>query len=277
MIKSKLAFECIKNPYLLPEQQYLNHSKTLKIQIMTRFPKQLSFLVSLCFAVFIFSCNSSADQKADAAKPADTPAVAATPTPPPPPPFKPFDVAEISHKVKDYAKWRPGFNADSPNRKAAGLDFIALGRGVADSNNVLIALQVNDMAKAKAFAADPRLADLMKKNGVVSKPDIAYYHVEWINMNSHEKQWVLVTHKVKDYAAWKKVFDAEGADKRKSFGLVDVVISRSLADSNTVHLVFDISDMAKAKARMNDPELKKVMTDAGVIGAPKIEWFNAAD
>jgi hypothetical protein len=142
---------------------------------------------------------------------------------------------------------------------------------------VLIALQVNDMAKAKAFAADPRLAVVMKKNGVISKPSIEYYHVLWINMNSHEKQWVLVTHKVKDYAAWFKVFDAEGTEKRKSFGLIDVVISRSLADSNTVHLVFDISDMAKAKARMNDPELKKIMTDAGVIGAPKIEWYNAAN
>jgi hypothetical protein len=239
--------------------------------------KRLNLLLMSGLVVAFFSCNSSADQKADAAKPADSPAVAATSTPPPPPPFKPFDVVEISHKVKDYAKWLPGFQADSSNRKAAGLDFIALGRKIGDSNNVLIALQVNDMAKGKAFAADPRLADVMKKNGVISKPDIAYYHVEWINMNSHEKQWVLVTHKVKDYAAWKKAFDADGAEKRKSFGLIDVVISRSLADSNTVHLVFDVSDMAKAKARMNDPELKKIMTDAGVVGAPKVEWYNSAD
>jgi hypothetical protein len=244
---------------------------------MTRFPKQLGLLVTLCFAIVIYSCNSSADQKTDAAKPADTPATAAVKPPPPPPPFQPFDVVEIEHKVKDFAKWRPGFDSDSTARKASGLEFIALGRSVQDSNNVVIALQVNDMAKGKAFAADPRLAKVMKEHGVISKPDIAYYHVLWINMNTHEKQWVLVTHKVKDYAAWKKVFDAEGADKRKSFGLVDVVISRSLADSNTVHLVFDITDMAKAKARMNDPELKKIMTDAGVVGAPKIEWFNAVN
>jgi hypothetical protein len=74
-----------------------------------------------------------------------------------------------------------------------------------------------------------------------------------------------------------KVFDAEGTASRAGDGLIDVVLARGIADSNLVHLVFDISDMAKAKARMNDPALKKLMTDAGVISAPKIEFYNSAE
>jgi quinol monooxygenase YgiN len=104
-----------------------------------------------------------------------------------------------------------------------------------------------------------------------------YFHVIRFKPDSNEKQLVLVTHKVKDFAAWLKVFDGEGSSTRASNGLVDVALSRGIADSNLVHLVFDIKDMAKAKARMKDPALKKLMTDGGVIGTPKFEFYNIAD
>jgi hypothetical protein len=35
--------------------------------------------------------------------------------------------------------------------------------------------------------------------------------------------------------------------------------------------------MEKAKARLNDPALKKLMMDGGVIGAPKIEYYTSAE
>ncbi|MEO6355188.1 MAG: hypothetical protein ABIU77_22590, partial [Ferruginibacter sp.] len=144
-------------------------------------------------------------------------------------------------------------------------------------NNVSVNLLATDIQKAKAFAADPRLKDVMDKNGVVSKPDIGYYHVVRFNPDSKETQWVTITHKVKDYAAWLKVYDGEGPSTRAANGMVDVLLSRSVDDSNTVHIVFDIKDMAKAKARMNSPELKKLMTNAGVTGAPKIKFYNQAE
>ncbi|MBS1934731.1 MAG: hypothetical protein JST96_12090, partial [Bacteroidetes bacterium] len=193
------------------------------------------------------------------------------------PEFKPFDVVEVNHIVKNYEKWKPGFDNDSAARKEAGLELMVIGRSDANPNNLNIVLQASDIAKAKAFAGDPRLKEVMKKNGVTSKPEIHYYHVIRFNADSKEKQWVLVTHKVKDFDAWVKVFDSEGTAKRASFGLIDVALARDVDDSNMVHIVFDIKDMAKAKARMNDPELKKLMTDAGVMGAPKIEFFTTAE
>jgi hypothetical protein len=233
-------------------------------------------LLAACLATALFSCNNSTEQKAEPAKIADS-AAATTTAPPPPPAFKPFDVVEISHTVKDYTKWRPGFNMDSTARNASGLGLIVVGRGNDNPNKIMIALTAADVQKAKAFAADPRLKDLMKKNNVITKPDISYWHVLRFNDESKEKQWVLVTHKVKDFDAWLKVFDGEGTATRASFGLVDVALARGIDDPSIVHLVFDIKDMAKAKARLNDPALKKLMTDGGVEGAPKVEFYTTAE
>ena len=235
--------------------------------------KRISSAFTILAMLVLAACNNSGENKTAAAG-ADT-VKAATPDTLKPPAFKPFDVVEISHAVKDYSKWRPLFDNDSTARKASGMELIVVGRKNDKPNDLLIALQVSDTQKAKAFTADPRLKEVMAKGGVISKPDIAFYHVIRFNPDSKEKQWVLITHKVKDFDAWLKVFDGEGAT-RASYGLVDVALARGLDDPNTVHIVFDIKDMAKAKARMNDPALKKLMTEAGVEGAPKIVFYTTA-
>jgi hypothetical protein len=237
--------------------------------------KFLTPMLALCFATAVFSCNSSTEKKEEPAKVADTTAIA---TPPPAPAaFTPFDVVEIMHSVKDYAKWRPLFNADSPARRASGLEDLVVGRGLEKDNDVLVVLKASDVQKAKAFGADPRLKAAMEKGGITSKPDIEYFHIIRFNPDSKEKEWVTITHKVKDFNAWLKVFDSESTATRASFGLVDVALGRGIDDSTLVHIVFDIKDMAKAKARMNDPALKKLMMDGGVMGAPKIVFYKNAD
>jgi hypothetical protein len=84
---------------------------------------------------------------------------------------------------------------------------------------------------------------------------------------------VIIPHKVKDFDAWVKVFDKEGCATRASFGLVDVLLAQGADDANLVHIVFDIKDMAKAKARMSDPSMKKIMTDSGVEGPRKLNFL----
>lgn len=192
-------------------------------------------------------------------------------------PAAPFNVMEISHTVKDYASWKKAFDADEPNRKASGLEFIALGRSTENPNNVTVVLQATNLAKAKAFATNPRLKDVMEKNGVISNPDISYFKVIRMNPDSKEKNWVVVTHKVKNFDAWLKVFDAEGTAGRAAQGLIDVVLSRGIDDPSIVHIVFDIKDMAKAKASIFSEEKKKLMMNAGVVGPPKFEFFSQGE
>ncbi len=238
----------------------------------TTFSKLLSFGMM----VLLFYCTGTKKEE-----PTEVPVVstdtATTMKAAPEPEFVPFDLAEIEHTVKDYDKWRPFFNADSSVRKSNGLEDIVVGRGIDKANNLVIAMKVNDLAKARAFSADPKLKEVMNKAGVTSKPAIGFFHVLRFDSKQDEKQWVLVTHKVKDFDAWLKVFDNEGSANRASQGLYDVVLARGIDDSSLVHLVFDIKDMARAKASLLSEEKKKLMMSAGVEGVPKIEFYSTAE
>ena len=245
---------------------------------MTLTKKIFKSLLALSFGVALFSCGSNTEPAKEDAKKAEDSAVATAVAPAPaptPPAFTPFDVVEITHTIKDYAKWRPIFDADSVNRKPSGIEDIVVGRNIKNPNSLMVVQKVTDMQKAKDFASSPKLKEAMGKAGVISKPDIAFFHVIRFNPDSKEKQWVVITHKVKNFDAWVKVFDNEGTAARASQGLVDVVLARGIEDSNMVHIVFDIkdNDMAKAKASIMSEEKKKLMMSAGVIGAPKIEFY----
>jgi len=237
--------------------------------------KKKSFAISFLVMVVLAACANSGKKPASTTNTEDV-KMAAVPTSQVSE-FTPFDVMEINHSVKDYAIWKKGFDIDSVARKASGLEFIAIGRSLDNPNNLSIALRVADVQKAKAFAADPRLKDVMEKNGVVSKPEITFWHVIKANLDSKEKNWVLITHKVKDFDAWLKVYDGEGTATRATYGLVDVVLARGIEEPNLVHIVFDISDMTKAKNRISDPALQKLMMDGGVEGAPKIEFYSQGE
>ena len=130
------------------------------------------------------------------------------------------------------------------------------------------------MEKAKAFATSPDLKEAMKKSGVVGAPTVDFMEVIRNDSSKIDQQErVLISHKVKDFAAWLKVYDEEGKAKRLENGLMDRALGRGVDDSNMVYIAFAITDMAKAKTRMNSPELKKLMTDAGVTGPPKIFMY----
>lgn len=236
----------------------------------------LKQLLALCFSAVLFSCNENAAKKEDTSAAAGDSATTIA-VPPPAAAFVPFDVMEISHTVKDYDKWRPLFNTDSTARRASGLEDIVVGRNVDNPNDILIALKASDVQKAKGFGADPRLKEVMTKAGVVSKPDIQFFRVIRFNPEAKEKQWVRVTHRVKDFEAWLKVFDNEGTTNRAGQGLIDVALGRSIENPDIVTLVFDITDMQKAKASIQSEEKKKLMSSAGVVGTPKIEFYTTAD
>jgi hypothetical protein len=230
--------------------------------------KILKPLSVVFFALALFSCNNSGSSSTETTKTdsttTDTTTTVAAPATAAPAMVAPFDVAEVTHKVKNYATWRPIFDADSANRQAAGLENIAIGRNMNDSNDIVLAFKADDVAKA------------MAKGGVISKPDFSLWHVIRFNAESHQKQWVEINHKVKNFDAWLKVYDGEGTAQRANEGMVDVALARGVDDSNMVKLVFDITDLAKAKAAISSDAKKKLMMSAGVEGKPSIEFYQDA-
>jgi hypothetical protein len=235
--------------------------------------KRLSGLITICTTLLLFSCGSG-PAKEDTKAADTTAAVTADTTAAAKPAFVPFKILMIQHKVKDFGKWQEAYLAHDSIRKVYGISPWMMGRDIKDSNMVFLVDKMDDLAKAQSFSSSPNLKEVMKKAGVIGAPGISYAEIIRSNDSAVESNdRVSVSHHVKDFSSWLKAFDAEGSATRASNGMVDRILARSLVDSNMIYIVFAVTDMTKAKARVASPDLKKVMTDAGVDSPPTIRWF----
>ncbi len=236
---------------------------------MTNFKKFLTPVMVFIIAITFFSCNNG-EEKKEEKKAEETPAPTVA--------YTPFNVAMIKHRVADFNKWKRVYLAHDSMRMAYGLSQFALGRGMDDSNMVVVFNKFTDLQKAKEFSMLPNLKETMQKAGVTGAPEFSYSTLlRFDSAAPDQRDRVMITHRVKNFDVWLKAYDAEGRAKRMENGLQDRSIGRSLDDSNMVHVVFVITDMAKAKARIGSEELKKIMTDAGVEGAPQIFYYRRVD
>ena len=87
--------------------------------------------------------------------------------------------------------------------------------------------------------------------------------------------YMIVQHKVKDFAAWKKAYDSV-VDLRTSNGELSDQIFRDESDPNKLTVVFKWNSLENAKKYAGSPELKAKMAEAGVEGPPNIQFVNEA-
>ncbi len=233
---------------------------------------QFRFLAPIAIGVsmtaLLFSCNNGGEKKA-ADNPVDTTAVKAAE---PMAPVKPANIMIVIHKVANFAKWLPGYEAHDSMRLAYGLHNSLIARGTKDSNMVMVVCRMDDAAKAKEFAALPSLKDAMKKGGVIGAPVISYVDMQMLDTAANGSSRVLISHKVKDWDAWKKVFDADKTN-RMAAGLTDRALGYSVGDNHSVTIALVISDMKKAEDFSKSPELKKKMEEGGVEGPPTFFYY----
>ena len=78
----------------------------------------------------------------------------------------------IRHMVQDYRVWRRAYNAFDKERRGMGVTGHAVYRAVGKPNEVTVSHDFVSISKAKAFAASPRLREIMKGAGVKGKPTI---------------------------------------------------------------------------------------------------------
>lgn len=84
---------------------------------------------------------------------------------------------------------------------------------------------------------------------------------------------MMVRHKVKDYAAFKTVYDDHDSVRRAN-GLYNYVLGRGMDDSMMVMIALRADNLEKAKAFSKDVVLKTAMQKAGVVGAPEMSFIN---
>jgi hypothetical protein len=80
----------------------------------------------------------------------------------------------VRHKVADFTKWKPVYDAHLSARENAGLKEEHLFRNADDPNEVLLLFSAEDLDKAKTFTASDDLRQAMEKSGVSDKPDIYF-------------------------------------------------------------------------------------------------------
>lgn len=87
---------------------------------------------------------------------------------------------------------------------------------------------------------------------------------------------LLVQHTVRDYDAWKPVFDDhEGA--RVKHGCKGHTIYRSSDSPNDVSILLRWESRDGAEEFYRDPSLAEAMQKGGVISEPRITWLEEAD
>lgn len=239
---------------------------------MKNIEKFLKSVLLVVFAVTFLSCKNNKTEKTETEEiiAKDTLTTAAV--------FKPFKVLVIKHKVADYDKWRKEYDAHDSIRSAYTISHYMVGRGIDDPNVVVTATKFVDLQKVKDFSVLPYLKEAMKKAGVIGKPEFSYYEViRNDDSQIEQKERVMITHKVKDFDAWLKVYDAEGTAKRMEEGLIDRGLARGIDDPNMVTIVFAIKDKKKAIESMNSEAKKKILMEAGVMGAPEMFFYKTMD
>ncbi len=184
------------------------------------------------------------------------------------------NVLIIQHKIANYANWKNQYDADDSTRQSYGLKNYVVGRGINDSNIIITFLKMEDMQRASALMISDALKNSMQKAGVLDIPTFLYMEVMY-NDSSFIDQTarILITHKVKECTAWKKIFDEQQPERMKA-GLIDRGLGYSLNDKNLVGIVLAITDFKKASAYGNSPDLKDKMMAAGVDGQTAFFHYN---
>ena len=87
---------------------------------------------------------------------------------------------------------------------------------------------------------------------------------------------LIVRHRVRNYEAWKPVFDEHGTVRRQH-GCLGHEVYRGAGDPEDVLIVFTFRDAAGIEGFAADPSLREAMDRAGVVSQPEITAWDQAD
>jgi heme-degrading monooxygenase HmoA len=88
--------------------------------------------------------------------------------------------------------------------------------------------------------------------------------------------YLLIRHKVEDYAKWKPLFDEHGAT-RQANGSRGGQLFRNANDPNELVILFDWDDLEQARQFVQSEDLRQVMQRAGVADQPDLYFLEAVE
>ena len=84
--------------------------------------------------------------------------------------------------------------------------------------------------------------------------------------------YLIIRHRVTDFAAWKPHYDAHRA-ARDAAGLAEKELLHDVADPNHVVILFEVADLAKAQALVTSDSIRESMQKGGVAEKPDLYFL----
>ena len=84
--------------------------------------------------------------------------------------------------------------------------------------------------------------------------------------------YLLVRHRVEDYAKWKPLFD-EHRSTRLAGGSTSELLLRNAHDPNELTVLFEWDTLEHAQQFVQSEDLRQVMQRAGVVGQPDVSFL----
>ncbi|MGZ5255021.1 MAG: hypothetical protein ACXWV4_11735 [Flavitalea sp.] len=224
-------------------------------------------LLCAAFSVMMFSCgDNSSDTNSETDTTVSTDTMTNTMASESTINTNPENIVLVRYKVSDYAKWRSMYDTRDSMRTANGLHNYVIGRGVNDTNAILVAVKADDMEKAKAFAKGASLQSALKKGYVTGTAKYTFTTVVFQDMSSNMSDLRAMTFfTVKDWDAWKTSFEGS-RQVRTDNGLTDRAYGYEVDDNHKVVLVVGVNDSTKAEAFWNSDLIKQRRAESGVVG-----------
>jgi quinol monooxygenase YgiN len=184
----------------------------------------------------------------------------------------------VFHNVADYDRWKPVFDEHEAVRRSHGQLEHRVYRSVDDPNRVVVHNDYPSEEAARAFMDDPSLPAAMERAGVTGEPWLGL--IERVERRRYADGDVGVTmavhHRVRDYDAWKQVFD-EHEEARRRHGQLEHRIYHAFGDPLQLVVHNDFPTFEAAEAFGADPSLREAMARAGVEGEPGINVITLAE
>jgi len=83
---------------------------------------------------------------------------------------------------------------------------------------------------------------------------------------------MLCRQKVADFEKWKQVFDSHAAAQSES-GLQVQHVWRNIDNSHEVFMLFQVTDLTKAKAFVTSPDVPRAQEESGALEYPDIYFL----
>lgn len=184
----------------------------------------------------------------------------------------------FGHEVRDYDVWKQVHQDMGSVREEWGITDAYLMRGADEDSVVWMMMTAPGKTAARGFMVDPNLARLMETEGAegeVYRAILASGYTNSLDPVDFPNR-IIVQHEVRDFDAWKRVFDGHTGSRQRA-GVVDLFVSYPVGDTTDVHMMFGVTDESNLVSYMSSAPLRAAMRLSGVVGEPRAYFVQTAE